>query len=247
MSKELARCVLQHSNSTGTVRLLLYRLAEMTNDADGYAYPSIGTLMAELNLPRRSVRRAIKVAEEELNPQELAIERRPGVGFSYYRVLCPQPLLHPKGASAPPMPPEPKGASATPTKGASATGKGGVDDRRSVGERNGERVERDSRVDRRADNEPILGIRPTDKRHPVAKVLGGRYRYRAVTDAQWERLSEVVDNEYPSGTRKGRDPRAGWQWLADKLDAVPRDAGDPLRAFFATYNRELHQRRAVSS
>ena len=58
-------------------------------------------------------------------------------------------------------------------------------------------------------------------------------------------LAVVVDNEYPSETKKGSDPRDGWRWLAGRLDALPKDAGDPIRAFLDQYNRELQKRRAA--
>jgi|GEM_PF-4402514 len=121
-----------------------------------------------------------------------------------------------------------------------------------IEERRVEESRRDSRAGARGrispestnGSEPVLGIVPDHPRYPVAVLLGGRFRWRAVTDAQWERFSELVDNEYPSGTTKGRDPRDGWRWLADSLDALPKDAGDPIRAFLDQYNRELGERRA---
>jgi hypothetical protein len=89
-----------------------------------------------------------------------------------------------------------------------------------------------------------LGIEASDERHPVAAILAGRFRYRDVTEAQWERLAELVDNEFPIGTERGADRRAAWQWLADRLAQLSTDAGDPLEAMFAAYNAELDQRRA---
>ena len=93
----------------------------------------------------------------------------------------------------------------------------------------------------------VLSIEPDDPRHPVAKLLNGRFRWTAITAEQWALLDEVVDNEYPAGTAKGKDPKAGWRWLARQLQALPKDAGSPLDAFLATYNAELDQRRAQAA
>lgn len=92
----------------------------------------------------------------------------------------------------------------------------------------------------------LLSIEPADARHPVARVLAQRFRWTTISAEQWGMLAEVVDNEYPGGTAKGGDPTRGWQWLADQLAALPKDAGSPLDAFLAGYNAELERRRAAA-
>lgn len=89
---------------------------------------------------------------------------------------------------------------------------------------------------------PVLGVTWDDPRRPVADILARRYRFRAVSDQQWERLWECVDNEYPQGTARGRDPRAGWRWLADFLTALPRNAGDPIEALFGEITKRQSER-----
>ncbi len=89
-----------------------------------------------------------------------------------------------------------------------------------------------------------LNIPDTDPRYPVAKVLAGRFRFHQATEAQWDRLYEVVDQEYPSGTKKGADPTAGWRWLAELLTGLKRNAGDPIEAAFRTAARFRAERLA---
>ena len=88
---------------------------------------------------------------------------------------------------------------------------------------------------------------PDDPRHAVVAVLTGRYAWKRITKAQWARMAEVVDNEYPAGTSKGADPSAGWRWLAELMEALPPDGGDPLEAVFAEVNRRIEQRKRVAA
>lgn len=90
---------------------------------------------------------------------------------------------------------------------------------------------------------PILGIPATDPRHPVAALLAGRFKWPSISEEQWDTLFQVVDNEYPRGTSKGRNPHEGWGWLAGELAAVPPDAGDPMRYILNRHNRALAERR----
>jgi hypothetical protein len=80
----------------------------------------------------------------------------------------------------------------------------------------------------------------------VAKILAKRFRYREVTAAQWLRLDEIVDNEFPIGTAKGRDRAVAWQWLADLMADLARDAGDPIEAAFDEVNRLIGERKAAA-
>lgn len=87
-----------------------------------------------------------------------------------------------------------------------------------------------------------LGVAPDDPRYPVARLLATRFRWRAVTEPQWERLWECVDNEYPRGTSRGDDPRAGWAWVARLMDGLSTDGGDPIEAVFAEVDRLQRER-----
>jgi hypothetical protein len=124
VSVGLRVCVREHSRATGTVRFLLYLLADYTDDRDGFAYPSLPTLKRDLKVDRRSVQRAIRSAERL---GELRVEPGHGRGhFTRYYVQCGQPSLHAeKAASAPPIRSDEKAASTT-EKAASASGKGGA-------------------------------------------------------------------------------------------------------------------------
>lgn len=93
-----------------------------------------------------------------------------------------------------------------------------------------------------ADRSSVFDIDPDQPEYPVAQLLATRFRYRGVTEAQWERLHELVDNEYPAGTSKGRDRHAAWRWLADLMANLRRDDGDPISAALAEVNRRIGQR-----
>ena len=97
----------------------------------------------------------------------------------------------------------------------------------------------------------VFDIEPDEPEYPVAEVLATRYRYRGISEAQWERLHELVDNEYPAGTSKGRDRHAAWRWLAELMANLGRDDGDPIDAALREVNRRigerLGQRQAVTS
>lgn len=90
----------------------------------------------------------------------------------------------------------------------------------------------------------LFGIEPGDERRPVAEILAKRFRYRDVTEAQWARLDEIVDNEFPVGTELGRDRFVAWGWLADLMRKLKRDAGDPVEAALAEVNRRITERRS---
>jgi hypothetical protein len=141
VSVALKQAVRHHSRSSGSVRLLLYLLADYAHGTDTYAYPSMATLSRDLNLSRRAVQRAIRqaVALRELRHEE----GRGRKHFSrYYILVCPpekavseppiagpgnavgMPPIREKAASEPPIAAE-KAASTT-EKAASTTGKGGV-------------------------------------------------------------------------------------------------------------------------
>lgn len=64
MSRRLVQCVKQHSRAKRTVFHLLKAIAGVTSDHEGFAYPSVRTLTAELRVNRRNVQRAIKAAVE---------------------------------------------------------------------------------------------------------------------------------------------------------------------------------------
>ena len=87
-----------------------------------------------------------------------------------------------------------------------------------------------------------LGLEAGDPRIPVARLLSGRFRFGKVSAEQWERLDELVDQEYPRGTKKGADPAAGWQWLAELMASLDRKAGDPIEAAFAEGARRRGER-----
>ena len=97
----------------------------------------------------------------------------------------------------------------------------------------------------------VFDIEPDQPEYPVAQLLATRFRYRGVSEAQWERLHEIVDNEYPAGTSKGSDRYAAWRWLAQLMNGLSRDDGDPIGAAFREVNRRigdrLGQRRTVTS
>jgi hypothetical protein len=81
----------------------------------------------------------------------------------------------------------------------------------------------------------------------VAKLLATRFRYREVTEAQWETLAELVDNEYPVGTAKGKDRHAAWVWLAELMAKLKRNAGDPIEAALAEVNARIEARKAKAA
>ena len=93
----------------------------------------------------------------------------------------------------------------------------------------------------------LLDIDPDEPQYPVAEVLATRFRYRGMSEAQWERLHEIVDNEFPLGTTKGRDRHAAWRWLADLMRNLGRDDGDPIAAALTEVNRRIGERTAVAS
>lgn len=100
LNVSLAACVLAHSQSRGTVRMLLYRLALLTDARVGYAYPSLDTLHRELNVSVRRLRRAI---QEAVAAGELRYEEGRGEGHtSRYWVLCGRPELHGEKGTDPP-------------------------------------------------------------------------------------------------------------------------------------------------
>lgn len=90
-------------------------------------------------------------------------------------------------------------------------------------------------------------IEPEEPEYPVAELLGTRFRYHAVSDAQWQRLHEIVDNEFPAGTSKGLDRHAAWRWLADLMGSLSRSDGDPIQAAFDEVNRRIAQRLEAAS
>lgn len=92
-----------------------------------------------------------------------------------------------------------------------------------------------------------FSISQDDERYPVARLLASRFKYRDVSAPQWERLAEIVDNEYPLGTTKGRDRHTAWRWLADLMRQLPRDAGDPIEAAFDEVNRRIGARLAAAA
>ena len=107
----------------------------------------------------------------------------------------------------------------------------------------GNRAEPKAAAGRRA-GASFFSIPPGEPRYPVAKLLATRFRYREVTEAQWMTLAELVDNEYPAGTAKGRDPAEGWQWLAELMAGLDRKAGDPIEAALSAVNAQIADRRA---
>ncbi len=91
---------------------------------------------------------------------------------------------------------------------------------------------------------PYLSIPATDRRYPVARLLATRFRWSECSQAEWDDWAEEVDNEFPAGTGKGRDPKAGWRWLAKVLGAAPRDVSDVKRWFFDEQRRVKDERLA---
>lgn len=85
---------------------------------------------------------------------------------------------------------------------------------------------------------PIFGIRGDDLRFGVAALLKDRFRFTAISEAQWDMLDFFVDNEFPF------DHRRGYAEVARMLDRLPRDAGEPLAAIKAEIDRRIAERLA---
>lgn len=242
MSGRLISRLLKDPEPTGSARLVLVVIASHARDDGTGAELAVATIAREAGMTteraaRQSISKLTKAGYLTASPRP----RRVNLWTVHPGAVNPEGIFpHQPGTNVPPsaavnpegiFPPTRNESSPTTRKERSPTSTTGVKEPASE-----PRFSADE-----------LRIPATDPRRPVAELLTGRYRYRTVTDAQWDVLHEVVDNEYPSGTSKGADPRAGWRWLAEELAALPRDAGDPLSAFLNSYNRVLDERRSRAS
>jgi hypothetical protein len=77
MSFKVVEWVLDHSESEGSVRLVMLALAENADQDTGECYPSLATVARRTRLSERRARSSIRAAEEA---GELSVELRAGIG-----------------------------------------------------------------------------------------------------------------------------------------------------------------------
>ena len=100
MSWQATSCVLEHSKSYGSARLVLLAIADHADRVSWEAWPSVKTIAREANYDQRTVQRAlnelVKSGELERTIQgaplgQIPLEKRPNL----YQMRCPTAKCHP--------------------------------------------------------------------------------------------------------------------------------------------------------